>query len=410
MLDSYRRTRKSGSVGVDGQTAQEYEQDLEANLRHLLEELKSGSYKAPPVRRHYIPKADGSQRPLGVPTFEDKVAQRAVTTLLEEVYEQEFLNVSFGYRRGQSAHGALRQVRGQVMDHRTSWILDIDISKFFDSIDHGELRKVLDLRVRDGVIRRLIDKWLKAGVLEGGQLYRPVSGTPQGGVISPLLANILLHHILDLWFTQEVKPRLKGHGFMVRFCDDFVMGFENRRDAHRVWQVLPKRLGRFGLKLHETKSRVVDFRSPPNRVTRQTLRDFERCCRQLQTFDFLGFTHHWHTSRNGYWVVYQKTMRSRFTRAVRGVKEWCRNNRHQRLPCQQKWLSQMLRGHYGYYGITGNARSVRNFYRVTTMIWRKWLSRRSRVSYVSWEKFQDVLHGHPLPTPKVIHQYQAAKL
>ena len=260
MLEAYRTTRKDGATGIDGITAADYAERLEANLLDLLDRIKSGRYQAPPVRRTYIPKADGSQRPLGIPTFEDKVAQRAIVMLLDAIYEQDFLPCSHGFRPGRSAHGALHDLRTALMTQGMRWVLDIDIKRYFDTISHDHLRSFLDRRVTDGVVRRMIDKWLKAGVLEDGSLSYKTEGTPQGGVISPLLANIFLHHVLDEWVAEVVAPRLKGRYILVRYADDLVMAFEDHLDAGRVFRALGQRLNRFGLTLHPDKSRFIDFR------------------------------------------------------------------------------------------------------------------------------------------------------
>ena len=257
MREAYRLTRKDGAPGIDGVTAADYEVNLETNLLDLLERIKSGRYVAPPVRRVYIPKTDGSQRPLGIPTFEDKVAQRAIVMVLEAIYEQDFLSCSFGFRPGRSAHQALSALRLAFMGRKgLRWVLDVDISKYYDTIQHHHLRGFLDRRVTDGVIRRMIDKWLKAGVLEHGLLRHTTEGTPQGGVVSPVLANIYLHHVLDEWFELDVRPRLKGNSILVRYADDSVMAFEVLEDAKRVMDVLGKRLQRYGLKLHPDKTRA----------------------------------------------------------------------------------------------------------------------------------------------------------
>src|SRR5437867_7415096 len=261
MHAAYEFTRKDGATGIDGVTATDYEVNLQANLVALLDRIKSGRYKAPPVRRTYIPKTDGSRRPLGIPTFEDKVAQRAIVMVLEAVYEQDFLACSFGFRPGRSAHQALQSLRTACMSQGLRWVLDIDIEKYFDSIPHSHLRDFLDRRVTDGVIRRMIDKWLKAGVLEDGLLRRATEGSPQGGVVSPCLSNIFLHYVLDEWFENEVKPRLKGRSTLVRFADDAVMAFEDFLDTTRVLGVLGKRLARYGLTLQPAQTRFVDFRN-----------------------------------------------------------------------------------------------------------------------------------------------------
>ena len=260
MKEAYRLTRKDGAPGIDGVMAEDYAQNLEANLSDLLERIKSGRYHAPPVRRAYIPKADGSLRPLGLPTFEDKVCQRAIVMVLELVYEQDFLSCSYGFRPGRSAHQALEDLRTGFMRHGLRWVIDLDIEKYFDSISHPHLRTFLDRQVTDGVIRRMIDKWLKAGVLEDGLLRHGTEGSPQGGVVSPCLSNIFLHHVLDEWFENEVKPRLKGRSTLVRYADDAVMAFEDFLDAQRVLGGLGKRLGRYELTLHPDKTRFVDFR------------------------------------------------------------------------------------------------------------------------------------------------------
>jgi RNA-directed DNA polymerase len=283
MHEAYELTRKDGARGIDGVTADGYEANLEANLLDLLGRIKSGRYRAPPVRRSYIPKADGSRRPLGIPTFEDKVAQRAIVMVLEAVYEQDFLSCSYGFRPGRSAHDALRELHSVITRQGQYWVLDVDIRKYFDTIPHQQLRELLDQRVTDGVIRRMIDKWLKAGVLEDGLLHRTTEGTPQGGVISPLLSNIYLHHVLDEWFDTEVRPRLAGSCTLVRFADDFVMTFKNHRDAKRVVEVLGKRLGRYGLTLHPDKTRFIDFRPERPGGTHPDCKE--------PPFDFLGFTH-----------------------------------------------------------------------------------------------------------------------
>jgi RNA-directed DNA polymerase len=260
MKEAYRLTRKDGAPGIDGVTAADYATNLEANLLDLLERIKSGRYQAPPVRRAYIPKADGSRRPLGLPTFEDKVAQRAIVMVLEAVYEQDFLPCSCGFRPGRSAHQALLDLRNGFMSQGLRWVIDLDIENYFGSISHLHLRDFLDRRVTDGVIRRMIDKWLKAGALEDGLLRHATEGSPQGGVVSPCLSNIFLHHVLDEWFENEVKPRLKGKSTLVRFADDAVMAFADFHDAKRVLDVLGKRLARYELTLHPDKTRFVDFR------------------------------------------------------------------------------------------------------------------------------------------------------
>jgi group II intron reverse transcriptase/maturase len=391
MVEAYRRTRKDGAPGVDGQSAQEYEVNLDANLSSLLDRFKTGSYRAPPVRRVHIPKSDGAAtRPIGIPTFEDKVLQRAVSMVMEAVYEQEFLDCSYGFRPGRSAHQALEALWRGLMP-RGGWMLEIDIQNFFDTVDHGQLRQILDQRVRDGVIRRAVDKWLKAGVLERGQVTRSDEGTPQGGVLSPLLANIYLHEVLDKWFMRQVIPRMRGAAFLIRYADDAVLVFEEEMDARRVLDVLPKRFGKYGLTLHPEKTRLLDFRKPgPDKPGDRN-------------FDLLGFRHYWGRSRKGQWVVQRKTASSRFTRALRSIGQWCRRNRHLSVKQQHRGLKLKMNGHYADYGITGNSLALARFRKEVEKRWHKWLCRRSNTAYIRWENFQLLLERHPLPPPIAVH-------
>jgi RNA-directed DNA polymerase len=399
MRAAYKLTRKDGASGIDGKTAKDYEARLEANLADLLERIKSGRYHAPPVRRTYIPKADGSRRPLGIPTFEDKVAQRAIVMVLEAVYEQDFLPCSYGFRPRRSAHDALRELSGAITWRGQHWVVEVDIRKYFDTIPHDQLRAFLDQRVTDGVIRRMIDKWLKAGALEDGLRCVAETGTPQGGVISPMLSNVFLHHVLDAWFENEVRPRLAGPCTLVRFADDFVMTFKNHHDAKRVLEVLGKRLERYGLTLHPDKTRFIDFRPERKGGTRPDCKE--------PPFDFLGFTHAWGKSRKGQNVVRQRTAKSRFARALLAVKDWCRKNRHLPIPVQQRQLSWKLDGHFGYYGITGNIQQLGRFRQQVLKTWHKWLERRTRARRLTWSRFNAILTRHPLPRARIIHRYAA---
>ena len=400
LREAYRLTRKDGAPGIDGVTAADYAENLEANLVDLLGRIKSGRYQAPPVRRAYIPKADGSRRPLGLPTFEDKVCQRAIIMVLELVYEQDFLPCSYGFRPGRSAHQALQELRTGFMRHGLRWVIDLDIENYFGSISHSHLRSFLDRRVTDGVIRRMIDKWLKAGVLEDGLLRHGTEGSPQGGVVSPCLSNIFLHHVLDEWFENEVKPRLKGKGTLVRFADDAVVAFADLRDAQRVLDVLGKRLARYGLTLHPDKTRFIDFRS-----YRSDGKDHPEA--DGSSFTFLGFCHVWGKSRKGKNVVRQVTAKQRYARALAAVTEWCRKNRHLPIPQQHTQLVAKMRGHYAYYGITGNFRRLSWYAYQVRRAWRKWLSRRDRGSGLNWSRFSELLQRHPLPAPRIVHRYTA---
>jgi RNA-directed DNA polymerase len=397
LREAYRRTRKDGTAGIDGRTASQYAEHLEGNLRALLERVKTGAYRAPPVRRVHIPKGDGGEtRPIGIPTFEDKVLQRAVAMLLEAVYEEEFYDFSYGFRPGRSAHDACDALQQATVKMAGGWVLEVDIRKFFDTLDHEHLRAILGQRVRDGAILRLIGKWLNAGVMEGAVLSHPEAGTPQGGVISPLLANIYLHEVLDGWFVRDVQSRLKGRSVLVRYADDFVFVFAQREDADRVLDVLPKRFGKYGLTLHPDKTRLVPFRRPDRDPGDDD---------GPGTFDLLGFTHYWGMSRNGHWVVKKRTAKDRFSRPLRRIAEWCRRHRHDDVEVQHRALVRKLRGHYAYFGVTSNGGAIARIWYETTAIWRKWLSRRSQKAIVSWERMFRLLERYPLPSPRIVHRY-----
>jgi group II intron reverse transcriptase/maturase len=387
---AYRRTRKDGAVGVDGVTAKQYARDLEANLRSLLGRAKSGRYRAPAVRRAYIPKADGRRRPLGIPTFEDKVLQRAVVMVLEAVYEQDFLDCSYGFRPGRSAHDALGALRDGAMALGGGHVIEADIRDCFGTLPHAKLREILSQRMRDGVLTRLIGKWLKAGVLEDGSIERSRDGTPQGGVISPLLANVFLHYVLDTWFHDTVKPRLRGRAFLVRYADDFVIVCERRDDAERVYAVLPQRFAKYGLTLHPEKTRFLDFRRPGGQT-------------DPASFDFRGFTHLWSRTRRGGWAVKQLTAASRLRRKLVAIGAWCRANRHRPIAEQHATLSRKINGHCQYFGTTGNSRRVAVFRWQVERIWHKWLMRRSNAARKPWAWWHAFCRRWPLPPARAVH-------
>ena len=398
--EAFQRTRKDGATGVDRQTAEEYAANLEGNLRSLLDRAKAGTYRAPPVRRVHIPKGSGAEtRPIGIPTFEDKVLQRAVAMVLEAVYEQDFMDCSYGFRPGRSAHQALAALWVQMTRTAGGWVLEVDVRKFFDAMDHGHIREILGRRVLDGVLLRLIGKWLHAGVLEDGGITYPSAGSPQGGVVSPIIANIYLHEVLDVWFERVVKPRLSGQATLVRYADDAVLFFANEQDARKVMAVLPKRFGKYGLTLHPEKTRLVEFCRP----TRRGPPGGGGASGEPGTFDLLGFTHFWGKSRAGKWVVKRSTAKDRFRRALARVAEWCRWHRHDDLREQQLALASRLRGHYGYFGITGNSRALSRFLHEVQRAWRKWLNRRSQNAGMTWERMQRLMKRYPLPTPRITH-------
>lgn len=396
-MEAYHRTRKDGAVGVDGMTGEEYAQSLEKNLVRLSDEARSGRYLAPPVRRGYVPKPGKSERrPIGMPAFEDKVLQRGVNMILEPIYEQDFLDCSYGFRPGRSAHQALEAIWQSVQKMGGCWLLEVDIRKFFDTLDHSCLREILDQRIRDGVIRRLLDKWLKAGVWENGEVSYPQQGTPQGGCISPMLSNIYLHTVLDEWFEKQIKPCLEGRAFLVRFADDFIIGFSSEKDARRVMSVLPKRFGKYGLTIHPDKTRLVDFRPSGG-------------CSEGRgepgTFNFLGFTHHWGKSRNGRNIVVRRTAKDRLARSLMRIGEWCQRNRHRPMAEQHRDLNRKLMGHYAYFGITGNIRALNRIYQQTRRIWCKWLKRRTRGNQgMTWERFHVLTTSRfRLASPRIVY-------
>lgn len=397
LKEAYRRTRKDGATGIDGQTALDYGRDLEANLSLLLNRFKSGRYKAPPVRRKYIPKGRHGERPIGIPTFEDKVLQRAVYMVLEPVYEHDFYECSYGFRPCRSAHQALESLWRTVMGMGDCWILEVDIRQYFDSIRHSYIHEFIKRRVNDGVICRVLGKWLKSGVLYEGRLSFPEAGTPQGGVISPLISNIYLHEVLDKWFECEIKPRIAGPATLIRFADDFVIIVKHQRTAERIRDVLWKRFSRFGLNLHPEKTRLIRFHRPASGTKKGA------------TFSFLGFAHYWGKSRRGKWVVKRKTGQDRLQRSIQKVYDWCKTHRHQKVRDQWRTLSRKVQGHYGYFGITFNSRSIGLYYEQVKRAWQKWLNRRSRRRDLSWERFNRLLERWPLPQPRIVHSFVGVK-
>jgi group II intron reverse transcriptase/maturase len=382
---------KRGAVGVDGQSWSEYDREREERIPRVLTAFKAGSYRAPNIRRKYIPKAGGKKRPLGLPRVEDKLLQSAVSGVLRPVYEQIFYPCSYGFRPGKSAHQALEVLFRKVSFEGMRYLIDADITNYFGSIDHGQLREFLDLRIKDGVIRRMIDKWLKAGVLEDGQVFYPGEGTPQGGVISPLLANIYLHYVLDEWFTEQIQPRLAGASALIRFADDFLLLFASREDAERVMKVLPKRLGKYALDLHPEKTRLVSLGAGAGKPN---------------TFDFLGFTHYMGKSRKGKRILKRKTSSRKLRASLQRMNEWIRGNRHKPITELIAALNRKLQGHYGYYGITFNQRRISYFHDQTKHLLHKWLNRRGGKPRWSWEEVCELTKTRiPLVKPRIVHSY-----
>jgi len=399
MEEAYRRTRKDGAVGVDGQSAQDYAEELQGNLQLLIDRAKSGRYRAPAVKRVHIPKEGkrGATRPLGIPTFEDKVLQRGVLMLLEPVYEQDFEPCSYGFRPGRSQHQALSALRRGLMQLGGGYVIDLDIRRYFDTIDHRQIQQIFRQRIRDGVLRRLIGKWLNAGVMHERRVSYPEEGVPQGGVISPLLSNIYLHEVLDRWFREQVQPRLRGGSMMVRFADDAVLVFEQEGDARRVLEVLPRRFEKYGLELHPEKTRLVRFKRP--RQGRDVGGDDDT----PGTFNFLGFTHYWGKTRKGGWAVKHRTAKERLKRSIQRAGRWLRRERHQPIAKQHATLRRKILGHINYYGVTGNISAIRKYIHEVERLWCKWLGRRSRKARKGWEWYKGLLKRFPLPRSRLPH-------
>ncbi|MCA1707270.1 MAG: group II intron reverse transcriptase/maturase [Actinobacteria bacterium] len=398
MREAYGRVRRDSAPGVDGQTVADYGENLDANLTSLLDRAKSGTYRAPLVKRVHIPKSETETRPLGMPTVENKVLERAVAMLLEPVYETEFLDCSFGFRPGRSPHQALDAVRAAVMAMGGGWVLDVDVRKYFDTIPHQKLRDVLSLRIRDGVIGRLVGKWLKAGIWEAGRVTYPEAGTPQGGVISPLLSNIYLHEVLDGWFERAIKPRLHGKAELIRFADDFVVVCERRGDAEALLEQVAARFQSYGLTIHPEKTRIVDFRHP-----------WKSKCKP-QTFDFLGFTHYWGKTRNGGYAVTRQTKGKKFRAALANIGEWCKEHRHESMEQQHRKLSEKVRGHMAYYGIRGNYPALARFRHEAQRLWHYWLQRRSRERTGGEGLWKLLDERFRLPLARIVHAATSPQL
>ena len=392
LKESFRQLKKKAAAGVDGKDYAAYEQEIEQRLPGLVAEIKTGSYRALPVKRGFVPKPGTTElRPLGIPAIEDKVAQKAVTEILVPIYEQEFYPFSYGFRPGKGPLMAVQALHEAIGNERTNWIVELDIRKFFDTLSHSHLREFLRKRVRDGVILRLIDKWLKAGVMEAGAWKATEEGTPQGGIISPLLANLYLHEVLDKWFAERVKCRLKGRSFMIRYADDAVMGFEHEEDARRVMEALPKRFALFALSLNMQKTRIVDFQKP------------NKPGANPETFDFLGFTHYWGRSRNGRAITKLQTAKDRLARSCKAVWKSCRRNMHLPISEQSRRLNWKLRGHYSYYGVTHNIRALRRYHFAVVRTWHQWLNRRGGPKRVIWQDYVALLTRNPLTSPRIFH-------
>jgi group II intron reverse transcriptase/maturase len=387
---AFRRLRTRAAVGVDGVTVEEYGERLVENLQALRARMKAGQYRHQPIRRVNIPKENGTSRPIGISTVEDKIVQGALRDVLDAIYEQDFLDCSYGFRSGRSAHDAIRALNGAIDEGIANYIVEADIVSFFDSIDRKVLMEMLRDRIADEGLMRLVGKCLHVGVLDGEEFLESDEGTAQGSSLSPLLGNIYLHNVLDVWFEREVKPRLHGRAALVRYADDFVLCFEHEDDSDRVWKVLSARFEKYGLTLHPKKTRRFSFRAP---------RDGDDS--GGETFDFLGFTAHWRRTRSGMQRVAFRTRGARLRRALKAAYDWCRRHRHLSVQQQHLALVRKLIGHFGYFGVNGNSESLQRVLHWVTRAWRTWLNRRSQRSRMNWKRFKQLLARYPLPRPKI---------
>ena len=389
---AYERIRKNAAVGVDGVTKEQYGKELESNVATLHGRMKTMRYRHQAVRRVHIPKEKGKTRPIGISSIEDKVVQGAIREVLQAVYEPIFSDRSYGFRPGRSAHDAMRCLNQTLARGDVNWILEADIESFFDSIDRKMLMEMLRERVADTSLLRLVGKCLHAGILDGEEYSEPSEGTVQGSSLSPLLGNVYLHHVLDQWFERDVLPRMQGKAHLVRYADDFVIGFEREDDAKRVMGVLGRRFERYGLRLHPDKTRLLPFGRP---------RKDDPGGKGPATFDLLGFTVYWRRTRNGTWMPSLKTRTARLRRATMAVADWCRSHRHESVKEQHAALTRRIAGHFNYFGVNGNLQSLQLLVRQVERAWRKWLSRRGQRTPLSWKRFKDVLRKLPLPTPTI---------
>ncbi len=389
LTTSFRKLRKSAASGIDKVDCHQYEINLSERISDLHTRLYTQQYKAPEIRRVWIDKGNGKQRPLGISTTEDKIVQRAVADILNLIYEQDFYRFSYGFRPKRNAHQALSSLRDQCMRRKIRWVLDADIQGCFDNFDHHILVELLSKRIKDKQILRLIKQWLKVGIIDGASMHLNKKGTPQGNIISPLLSNVYLHYVLDKWIVEIIRPLLKGEIFIIRYADDFVIGFEYESDARRVNDTLCKRMNKYGLQINPDKSKLICF-IPEGNVKRPT-------------FDFLGFTHYWTKSQRGNFVVKRRTSKLKMQKAIKNLVDTCKLKRHEKLKDQCKLLSSKLRGLYQYYGIRGNFLALFRMYRLTVHSWFKWLNRRSQRKSYTWKAFRDLLKHFKLPTPRIIH-------
>jgi RNA-directed DNA polymerase len=400
LIQSYRELNSKAAMGIDQVSYEEYGKDLEANVEDLFKRLKSGKYQAANIHRVWIPKPDGGQRPLGILALEDKIVQRGVARILNAIYEQDFLDSSYGFREKRSGHDALKAIELSIMGGGVNYLLDVDIKGYYDHIDHRMLMSMLRVRIVDRTILRLIGKWLKVGVLEGGKETCNELGVPQGAVISPILANIYLHYVLDLWIVKEVARQLMGKIYLIRYCDDFVIGCKNSQDARKVWDMLQIRLKKFGLELSQDKSRLMEFGQIAYMRSK-------RMGKKPATFDFLGFTHYMTRARKGGLRLGRKTIGKRMRRTLVALNDKLRRLRN-KLPFRElyKHLCQILKGYYNYFGFAGNTATLNKFRYAVERLWYKWLNRRSQKKSYDWSGFAVLLKQFPLPKPIILKGYR----
>jgi RNA-directed DNA polymerase len=401
LKEAYQRLRKDAASGVDEVTWKEYGETLDARVLELQDRIHRGSYHPQPVRRVHIPKGEGT-RPLGIPTLEDKVVQQAARMVLEPIYEREFLGLSYGYRPGRSPHKALTAV-AELISRKTNWVLDADIRSFFDTIDHEWMKQFIEHRIGDKRMVRLLMKWLHAGVMEDGELHEVKSGTPQGGIISPLLANVYLHYVLDLWANQWRKRHARGEVYIVRYADDLVMGFQYEQDARVMREALATRLAKFGLELHPEKTRVIRF----GRFALEGAKSDGRM--RPETFDFLGFTHIAGTSRQGKFLLKRRTSRKKRKAKLAIFREEIRARRHEPLRAQHKWLASVLVGHYRYYGVPTNSLALQQFRERVRVTWHRQLQQRSQRATWNRQQLTKFEKHFPLPPPRIHHPWPSLR-
>jgi group II intron reverse transcriptase/maturase len=400
LKDCYCGLNHQAAAGIDQVSYECYGEELDRNIADLVRRLREKRYRANDIRRVWIPKPDGRERPLGIPVLEDKIVQRGVAKILSAIYEQDFLEVSYGFREGLSGHDALRALELSIMRDGVNYLIDVDVKGYFDHVDHKWLIRMIRERIVDRTILRLIGKWLRAGVLEEGKRVRNEVGVPQGGVISPLLANIYLHYVLDLWITRKVRKELAGRIYLIRYGDDFVIGCTDGGDAQKVWGILPGRLKQFGLELSSEKSRLIEF-------GHKAYLESQGNGARLDTFDFLGFTHYLTRSRRGGVRLGRKTIGKRYRRTLVALNDKLRKLRNL-LPFRElhRYLCRVLKGYYNYYGFAGNMATLNKFAYAVERIWYKWINRRSQRKSFNWEEFQGLRKRFPLPKPRIVKSYR----